>query len=123
MEGKKYKNLVNYKKMVDKNFRYIMLVYNLQLKHSVVFLSGQLQYGYDITHFNLIFCLQYTWNRICGDHYTNQHVDITFCPLSLFKIKKDRANLEPKSPNCDRDKFSRKTIEIIFKYLLTLFIV
>ena len=60
MEGKKYKNLVNYKKMVDKNFRYIMLVYNLQLKHSVVFLSGQLQYDYEITHFNLIFCLQYT---------------------------------------------------------------
>ena len=38
MEGKKYKNLVNYKKMVDTNFRYIMLVYNLQLKYSAVFL-------------------------------------------------------------------------------------
>ena len=65
-KGKKYENLVKYTKMVDTSFMYIMSVCSLLL-HSLssealcsVF-CGQLQYGYEIIHFNLIFCLQYIY--------------------------------------------------------------
>ena len=111
MEGKKYKNLVKYKKMADTSFMYIMFVCNLLL-HSLSsealcsIFWGQLQYGYEITHFNLIFCLQY----ICVEQ------NITFWLLSLFKIKKKRANpesqehviLEPKMAHCAKDNFFQK---------------
>ena len=125
MEGKKYKNLVKYKKMADTSFMYIMFVCNLLLRSlsSEALCSifwGQLQYGYEITHFNLIFCLQY----ICVEQ------NITFWLLSLFKIKKERKSRVTRAcyfgakngPIVPKIIFFRKTIDIIFMYLLTLFV-
>ena len=97
--------------MADTSFMYIMFVCNLLL-HSLSsealcsIFWGRLQYGYEITHFNLIFCLQY----ICVEQ------NITFWLLSLFKIKKREQIQSYKSmlfcsqkwPNCAKDNFFQK---------------